>query len=107
MRNLFLGLAAAVLLGCGGDKATAPQTGEVIFKIDALTCTGTSSILFFVDGSQVGQQTLSAGQSSSPFEVDAGPHALGAREAASGGYVWPTTNATVPANTSYTATLTC
>lgn len=107
MKKLFLGLTAALLIACGGES-TAPQIGEVMFKVDGLTCTGTSSIQFFIDGSLVGQQTLSAGgQSSSAFTVDAGPHTVGARDAVSGGFVWPTSNITVPSNTSYTTTLTC
>lgn len=71
-----------------------------------MTCTGQGTVELFIDGSSKGQYTLAPG-STQTFEVDAGPHALGAREIGGGGFVWPTENATVPANSSYTALLVC
>jgi hypothetical protein len=78
----------------------------VNFRIDALTCVGTETILFFIDGAQIGAQQLSAGATSSNFTASPGQHTVGARTA-SNGFVWPTSNHTFPANTVYTVVLTC
>lgn len=107
MRRLLFVLATVMLIACGGDSATAPQNGTVYFKVDALTCTGSGQIALVIDGSIVGTETLAAGQQSQGYVTPAGQHILGARETASGGFVWPNQTATVPANSTYTAVLTC
>lgn len=104
---LWAALVAVTLTACGGDDGTGPApSGDVIFRVDPVTCTGQGTVELFIDGNSKGQYTMAPG-STQTFEVDAGPHALGAREIGGGGFVWPTENATVPANSSYTALLVC
>lgn len=108
--RVTLPVVLLVLAACGGSDATSPAKGSVVFKIDALTCTGTASIDLFIDGTQVGTETLSAGGSSKAYTATTGTHAVAARTTnatANSGRTWPTTTATVPANGTYTALLTC
>lgn len=107
MRAL-LGIATLCgVLACGGsDGPAAPAKGTVFFKVDALTCQGTGTIQFFLDGSNVGTETLSAGQTSQGYPTTAGSHVAGARLANST-YVWPNTTIQVTANGSYTDILPC
>lgn len=107
VKRLVLLFAILTLAACGADKSTAVQTGTVSFRVDNLTCVGTSSINFYIDGALVGTETLSAGQSSSPFRVRAGPHTAGAQEATPSGYTWPNQNINVPVDANYTALLAC
>lgn len=108
MKTVRLALLAVCLAcGGGGDKATAPtQQGTLIFKLDPVTCVGTGAIELFVDGTSQGQYTFSPGTQKG-FPVQAGPHTAGAREASAGGYVWPTQNVNVPANSTWTTLLVC
>lgn len=103
----LLAVSLFALAACGGTDATAPEQGGVLFKVDALTCVGTGSITFFIDGSAVGTQTLSGGQESQTFITTVGDHAVGARENGGTGYVWPTQTITVVAKQIRTELLTC
>lgn len=96
-------VALAAAMACSKDS-TAPAMGTLYFKVDALTCTGSDAIEFFIDGSSKGSQTLSAGQTSQGFSVSAGSHTVGARTST---FTWPTQTVTVPTNNSYTVVLTC
>lgn len=100
--------ALATVAACGSDSTAPapPPTSQFNFKIDALTCVGSGTILFFLDGSQIGAQAMSAGSSSSSFTTSPGPHTVGAR-AADNTFVWPTSNHSFPPNTLYTVVLTC
>ena len=104
--RVVIWLAVAAAMACSKDT-TAPAVGTLYFKVDALTCSGTGTIEFFIDGTSRFTQTMSAGQTSQGTSVTAGSHTAGARETTVGGYVWPTQNVTVPANASYAAILTC
>lgn len=106
MRKLLAITGAVLILACGSDKSTSPKTGELIFKLDAVTCVGTGTLELYIDGTSQGQYTMSAG-SQKGFTVVAGPHTAGAREVGVGGYVWATQSATVPAGSTYSAVLAC
>lgn len=109
IRRSFLSLLAAVLFaGCSGENATGPSaSGTLLFKRDALTCTGgTANITFFIDGSSVGSEDIAAGGISKPFRVTAGSHTAGAR-LTNIDYTWPTSTVTVPGAGSFTLVLTC
>jgi hypothetical protein len=110
MRRWSLGTCVAlavVIAGCGGDDSTGPsQTGDLIFKTDANTCTGTGNVELFVDGTSQGTYTFSPGGTKG-FNVSAGSHTAGAREIGGTAYQFPTLNVTVPASGSYTAVLVC
>ena len=70
---------ALTLAACGGDSPSAPASGAVRFTRDANTCTGQAlAFTFFVDGSSVGTETLSPGQSSHPYTTPAGTHVFSA-----------------------------
>lgn len=59
LRSLFTALLVATLVGCGGDDGpTGPALGTLFFKVDELTCTGTGTIEFFIDGTSRFTQTL-------------------------------------------------
>jgi hypothetical protein len=107
MRKLLAVAMVAVMAACGGET-TAPTAanGTLFFKIDALTCSGTSVVSFAVDGSVVGSETISAGGTSKGYTVTAGSHVVGAR-VSNGNYVWPNTNINVPANGTFTQVLPC
>lgn len=116
MKRLIAVLSlVAVIAACGGDSTgpsappppPPPPTGALYFRVDALTCSGSGTIEFFIDGTSRFTQTLSAGQTSQGTTVVAGPHTAGARETIQAGYTWPTQQVSVPANGSYTAILTC
>jgi hypothetical protein len=98
----------AVMAACGGDTTTAPPAANstLFFKIDALTCSGTSVVSFAVDGSIVGSETISAGGTSKGYTITAGSHVVGAR-VSNGNYVWPNTNINAPANGTFTQVLPC
>jgi hypothetical protein len=107
MRKIALLLALVAVTACGSDSSTAPKAdATVVFKIDALTCTGSGAIEFFIDGSPVGTETLSAGQSSQGYRTSGGQHILGARLANSS-FIWPNTTVTVPAGGTFNELLPC
>jgi hypothetical protein len=109
MRKLMALLGMAVLMACGSDSTAPPpaiQTGTVFFKIDALTCTGSGPVAFYLDGSLVGTETLAAGGTSKGYTSPAGSHVAGAK-IPNTTYTWPNTTINVPANGSYTAILPC
>lgn len=104
-RNLISAFfVAAALSGCGGGGDD--ENGTVYFKIDAATCRGTSAnMVFYMNGSQVGTQTLSVGGTSKGFDSPAGSVVLAAREV--NGLVWRPGTYDVPAGGSFTLLLTC
>lgn len=105
MRKLTAVVLLVALAACGGGGGTEPiANGTLFFKIDALTCTGTDAVTFFIDGSAVGTETLSAGQTSRGYTTSAASHVAGARTPT---YLWPNTTITVPANGSITDVLPC
>ena len=96
MRHRIVTLALVLLAACGGSDATAPQQPAptlVYFRIDALTCKGTSVVNFFIDGVQVGSEPMTAGSLSKGYSTTVGSHVLGARTTE--GYTWPNTTMTV------------
>jgi hypothetical protein len=109
MRKALLILAAA-LVGCGSssDSSTAPAaSAQVQWKVDGASCTGSATVLFFVDGTQIGQAVLAAGGSPSGFfTVTVAQHTLGARTSTNS-VVWPSTTVTFTANEQFTQVLTC
>jgi hypothetical protein len=109
MRRILAGFASLVFLAsCGGaDSPTGPSaTAKVFFKIDALTCSGTSAVQFYIDGSLAGTETISAGQTSQGYATTGGSHVLGAR-VTDRNYVWPNTTVTVPNGGIFTQVLPC
>lgn len=106
-RGLIALLAWGALLGaCGGGGGS--DSGTVYFKIDAATCRGTSTILdLFIDGSQVGTETITVGGTSKGYSTHSGPNFLSAKEAKSGGFVWPSAKYDIPGGGSFTLLLTC
>jgi hypothetical protein len=111
-RPLALTLLALSLGACGGADAVAgppaPSQGAVQFKVDALTCVGSATIDFYLDGSVIGTETLSAGGSASKqYPTSAGQHVLGAAVSNTRSYVWPSANAIVPVNATFIAILKC
>jgi hypothetical protein len=108
MRKRLAVIMLAVLAACGGDSGTQPSpTGTLIFRLDAQTCTGTGTLNFFLDGTNIGTATISAGQSQSFANQPAGQHIAGASEARIGGYVWPSATVMIPVNGTYTQVLSC
>ena len=106
--RFFVGLVLAVATACGksDNGPAAPTTGSVNFRVDGLTCTGSATILFFIDGAQIGSEALAAGNTSTSYTVTSGSHTAGARTSTSS-IIWPTGNITVPANGLWTVVLTC
>jgi hypothetical protein len=105
-------LGVLAIVSCGGSSdATAPRParGDLVFKLDAGTCTVTGgttvNISFFVDGSGLGSADIAPGSGRS-FNVTAGQHAIYAK-LTNDSYTWPLTTVVVPENTSYTAVLYC
>lgn len=100
---------ACFLAACGSDSSATEPTvasSHVVFKIDALSCVGSGTIQLFIDGSVVGTETLSAGQSSQSYTTSGGSHVLGARLANST-YIWPSTTVMVPVGGTFTAVMPC
>lgn len=105
MRLFHLGLIA-LLWGCGGDS-TGPQTGTLAFTLDPTTCSGRAgTIELYVDSSSQGIFNFTPGASKS-FTVAAGSHVAGAIERGGTQVNFGSMQVTVPANSSYTVTLTC
>lgn len=109
MRRIAVALFAALMLGCGSDSTTAPETpkGTIVFKVDASSCSGTAAIDLFVDGTLVGTETLSSGTSSKAYTTTAGQHIVSASVANTRSRVWAPTAVTVPVNNSFTFLLLC
>ena len=105
MRRAIL-VAVAILCAACHHDTTAPQIAEVQFRVDGLTCTGSATILFFIDGAQIGSEALNAGQTSQAYLTTPGTHLAGARTATSS-YTWPTGSFTFTANETFTVLLTC
>lgn len=101
-------LALAVACGSSSDSSTAPAaSAQVQWKVDGASCTGSATVLFFVDGTQIGQAVLAAGGSPSGFfTVTVTQHTLGARTSTSS-IVWPSTTVNFTANEQFTQVLTC
>ena len=81
-----------LLVACGDNDPTQPPTGNgtrVRFAIDGVTCQGSGVLLMFVDGVQVGSESLAAGQASAWHSVTPGYHDLGARMQ-DNSFTWPT-----------------
>ena len=110
--NCRRGIAVVLLVGsaaCSGDSSpTAPtiQYGNLIFRQDAATCTGSGVLELFVDGASQGQYTTGPG-AEKVFQVTAGSHTAGAREIGGSNFIFPTQNVVVPANGSWTSVLVC
>jgi hypothetical protein len=106
-------ISYGLLAGCSAAAApTTPvvvnTTGYVVWKIDGNSCTGADAINFYLDGSVVGTQTLTAGVgSSSAYPTPQGTHLISARENRTGGFVWPTQTVAISAGGTFTSVLTC
>lgn len=111
IRRRFLsalaGLALIAACGGSGDSPAGPQQGDLFFRVDAQSCTGSGVLEFFFDGTNIGSQRLGAGETSRAFRVAAGQHTVGAREATAGGFNWPNQTVNIPVNGSYTHILLC
>lgn len=112
-RSLITCAVTLTVLACGGggdaSTAPAPTTGAVYWKLDGATCSVSTpvSIQFFIDGSNVGTESLSSASAQSKgYTTSAGQHVLGAR-LSNTGVAWGSITATVPAGSSYTAVLPC
>jgi hypothetical protein len=112
--------AAALLLvsltftACGGADAVAgpnyqaPTTGAVAFKVDGQSCVGSSAIDFYLDGSIIGTENLTAGGAASKsYVTSAGQHVVGAAVSNTRSFVWPSQNVMVTAGGVWTALLKC
>lgn len=110
MRKLYAGVALAFLAACGGSDGpttpVAPTTGTAKYVRDANTCTGNAlAFEFFLDGAQLGGQTLSPGQSAS-FTVAAGGHVFSAKVSNTVA-TFAAVNGTVQAGGTFTYTMVC
>src|SRR5690242_15777695 len=79
--------ALMLCLAVGGTACTkddnptdpGPQTGTLVFKLDAASCTGQGTLELFVDGTSQGQWVFNAGDYKA-FTVSAGTHSVAANE---------------------------
>lgn len=84
MRRLLAVLAlVAAGIGCGDNPNSPSDSGFIQFRLDANSCGPVlgSSLLtftFFVDGAQVGTDSLSVGLTSRRFAVSEGSHVASA-----------------------------
>lgn len=107
-RILVLTSVLVGLTGCSAaEKLVGAQTGDLVFRLDAQSCAGVAplGLEFFVDGKSKGTASLAPGGSKS-YSVDTGQRSIGAR-VSNIDYQWPTSNATVPAGSSFTWTMVC
>lgn len=102
MRSLVLALF--LLAGCGSD-ATGPSTGTLSVSFDQASC-GSGTAEIFVDGTSQGSYFWTPGQSRT-WTVNAGSHAVGAREIGGTQFTWPAQTVTVPKGGQFNATFTC
>lgn len=106
MRKLLAGIVLVCAVACGSDS-TEPQNVAVVFKIDGQTCRGSSTIDFFVDGTKVGSEQMTAGASSKVYTTTASTHALGAEIANTRALVWGPFTVNLSGLSGYTQLLTC
>ena len=100
-------IAAILLAACGGGGDDPPATGSVYFRIDAATCPAQAArISFFIDGTNVGTETLAAGTLSRPYTTSGGSHVLSAR-LLDFPITWNPSTHSVPAGGAFTLVLTC
>jgi len=106
--SLLAAFALVATAGCGGDSILGPSKSAIAFKIDAATCAGLGSVTlnYFIDGTQVGNGSLSPGQQSDAFKVDAGSHVTLALIANSQ-YGWNNTTLSVGSGQTMVRILTC
>lgn len=108
--RLCAALLLVVLAACGGSDSTSPSgpsPSVVTFKIDAQTCSGTATINFFIDGSTVGSESLTAGSSSKGYSTTQTSHVLGASVANTNGRVWGPITVNLTNIATYTQVLVC
>ena len=103
MRHLAVICLLGLVIGCSDQ---GPALGAVRWTVDGATCNGSGTILFFVDGEQIGSELMAAGQSSEDYPVEAGRRAIGAR-AGDDSLIWPSMPADVIEGETFVALLTC
>jgi hypothetical protein len=99
-------LVLVAVAACGGD--TEPQPGYVVWRVDGVSCVGSDAIIFYIDGGNVGSETLAAGGAGSkPYPTSPGTHLIGAKEGNASGYTWPNKSVVISTGATYTTVLTC
>jgi hypothetical protein len=88
------GALLALVAGVACSESTDAPDDSISFRFDSYTCAGSSQVDLFVDGVKVGSPTLAAGETSTPFAVAAGAHAVSATAVESGSE-WPDAQVTV------------
>jgi hypothetical protein len=109
IKTVLSALLVPALFACGSGTPTGPSTpstGTLSIRLDQQSCSGTGDITIFVDGASQGTYVFTGGATKS-FTASAGQHVVGASEARTGGYVWPSQNVTVPGGSAYTLVLQC
>lgn len=76
-------LGMLLLLGAACSDST-PPANTIAFRFESATCEGTAVVDLFIDERQVGSPSLTAGVTSSSFEVSAGTHAVRAKSVETG-----------------------
>lgn len=111
MRKTLVALLIA-LAACGGKDggsilSPASTKGDLVFSVDANSCSGlgTRAWEFYVDGGLQGTASLAPGGKQS-FHIDAGGHTVSAK-LANTTFSTSTSTITVPANGTFTYTITC
>ena len=73
-----IAVASLLALAACSSELTAPtRSAEIVFRLDAVTCSGTSMFELFIDGEHAASQSMSPGDSAK-FSVTAGEHSAGA-----------------------------
>lgn len=106
MKTLFGSLLIMVLVAACAKYSTGPAVGQIVFKLDPVTCVDSSLIDLFIDADSLGRFSFGPG-TQRPFTVLAGNHTTRANAVPAGGLVWPTQNAPVTANAAHVALLAC
>lgn len=104
MRLRHLVVIGALLTGCGGDS-TGPSTGTLSVSFDAASCAAGNAEIF-VDGTSQGAFFWIPGQPRS-LTVQAGNHAVGAREVGGSLLTWPAQTVNVPSGGTFSLVFTC
>lgn len=108
VRSFVAAAITTLLVACGGGGGSdTPPDGWIVFTLDTATCPNVPIPLsFFIDGANVGLETLTVGTPSKTYSAKPGGHVISAK-ITTVNYSWPSRDITVPAGNSYTAVLIC
>jgi hypothetical protein len=107
IRRVIAVAGLIALAACSSDLTAPQRSAEIVFRLDAASCHGSSVFELFIDGGHAASRPMSPGDSAS-FAVSAGDHSAGATAPTVGGVsIWFPQTVTLAPGQRYVLTMRC